>query len=241
MVFIAMLATVWLSVAMWRMSKGSGTPQLLLGVLPIALLFPTVLPAMSVVGLIRGFQHIAEQGSGGVKAIAPYCLDLPRSLESGAIGFLATAGVAAMLQMYATRVFDPEAPPSTHDSESNLTAWVLVASSILIVPVAIEIQLVRGIPELLTSAVVKALTPSELAALTNTISRQCVLAVFRGLALGAVLAVCGAANLVAICRGRTPGWVSAYAWIALVAAGVLAGWLMVRTAVDMRMLEVTFR
>jgi hypothetical protein len=205
------------------------------------LLFLTIPPSVAVVQLIGGFRQIAEQGSGGVRTIAPFCLGIPHSLRWGAIGVLATACVAVALQTWVTTsAVHGRTSEDVPDSRSGVTAWVLATSSMLILPVAVDIHLVRGIPELVRQAVVKTLTSSELAELGDAISSQCVLAVVCGLAVGVVLVVFGAANLVAICRGRAPDWVSKYSWIVLAAAAILAGWLVVRTTADIGSLELAF-
>lgn len=241
LILVSILSAAWLSICVWQLSKGPGTAQLALGVLPVALLFLTIPPSIAVVQLVGGFQQIADQGSGGVKAIAPFCLGIPRSLRLGSIGLLATACVAAALQVHATSASSRGASEDVPDSRSSVAAWVLAASSMLILPVAFEIHLVRGIPELVRQAVVKTLTSSEMTELSKAIAGQSVLAVLCGVALGAVLVVFGVANLIAICRGRAADWVSKYSWIALAAAGVLACWLIVRTTADIHSLELTLR
>ena len=240
LVLVSILSAAWLSIAVWQLSKGRGTAQLALGLLPVALLFLTISPVIAVVQLIGGFQQIAEQGSGGVTFIAPFCLAIPRSLRLGAIGLLATTCVAAALQARAASHSSPESAGGVPDARSTVAAGVLAAAVLLIVPVVFEIQVVRGIPELVSQGAVRSVSSPDLSDLSAAISNQCVLAVLCGLALGAVLVVFGVVNLIATGSGRAPDWISKYSWIALVAIAVLASWLLVRTTADIRALELIF-
>ena len=236
LILVNILSAAWLSIAVWQLSKGRGTAHLALGVLPVALLFLAVASVVAVVELIGAFQQIAEQGSGGVAAVAPFCLGIPRSLRLGAIGMLATVCIAAALQTYAARRFSREAPGHAPDARSTVAAGVLAAAALLMLPVVFEIQLVRGIPGLVSQGAAQTLASSEMSALSTAISSQSVLAVLCGLSLAAVLVVFGVANLIATGRGRSPDWLSKCSWMALAALVVLACWLIATTA-DIHALE----
>jgi len=231
------LSAVWLTICLWEMRKGRGSGPLAIGVLPIALLFMTVPAVVRIAQLIGGFQQIAQTGAGGVAAVAPFCLAIPRGLRVGAIGLLATGCVAAALQARARVDAGEETTAAAADARSTLAAWVLAISSILILAVALEVAVARGVPHLVSRGAVKTLTQPELADLSREISVQSVRAMIGGVALIAVLFVFGVANLVAITRVKAPDWIWKYSWFALAGAILIAAWLIVGATADIKALE----
>ena len=155
--FVAVLcaAAVWLLFRQWR--TGQGSSQFLLGVLPTALLFVTAPIPWAVWELVRGFGRIAESGAGGLAVVAPFCLGIIRALQWGTAGVLVVMATGVGLQLFTRRAADRS--QLAHPVGGPRPTWargLVVASTLLIVPVGSLNHLTQGIPRLVLRASVPA-------------------------------------------------------------------------------------
>ena len=241
-VFVAGLCTIGLAGQFLRWKRGRASSQFVLVILPAALVLLTVSIPHTVWQLVEEFRRIAERGSGGLAAVAPFCIAIDRALSLGSVLFLAIMGAAGMLQA----LTGPEQGDRhlVHDAASfgsRARRWVVVASTLLAVPVLFLAYLTAAIPRLVMQAGTLAagaqLSPEVSQQAGATIANQTVLAMGAGLALSSVLTVSAIASLLAGQSRTALDSLDRFSWVVLTGLGLWVAWGLVRVSTDLRRLQ----
>ena len=156
--------------------------------------------------------------------------------------FLAIMGAAGMLQA----LTGPEQGDRhlVHDAASfgsRARRWVVVASTLLAVPVLFLAYLTAAIPRLVMQAGTLAagaqLSPEVSQQAGATIANQTVLAMGAGLALSSVLTVSAIASLLAGQSRTALDSLDRFSWVVLTGLGLWVAWGLVRVSTDLRRLQ----
>jgi hypothetical protein len=236
------LALLFLSLQ-WRAGRGSG--QLVLRILPTALLFLTLPVPVTVWAMIRGFGDIATSGSGGVATIGPLCLAIVRASRTGAIVFLITIIAAAILQTFGGPG-GAEAPGGASSDYAGST-WVTIvaaASLLAIVPVELLNYVTQGIARLIMRAATPGamvMNAERISEVSATIANQSMLALITGVFLTVLVAGLGGVNLI-VGRSRTV-WdpLARASTFLLTAAGGWIAWTVFRLSADIEAFQIALR
>jgi hypothetical protein len=244
--FIAGLCVVGLSWQFLQSRCGRGSGQFVLGILPTALLLLTVSIPPTVWKLLEAFRRIAEQGSGGLAVVAPFCIGIDRALWLGSLLFLVVMGTAGLLQAWAgLGQREPQTFPDAPVGGSRWRRWLVIASTLLVIPVAFLSHLTAGIPRLVMRVCALAgdrqLGPEATQQASATISNQTVLAVFAGLALSSILVVCAIANLLAAHSRTALDSLDRYSWVVLAGVGAWVVWSLAGLSTDLNSFRVALR
>jgi hypothetical protein len=241
--FVAGLCVIALSwqFLQWRRGRGSG--QFVLGILPTALLLLTVPTPTTVSKLLEAFQRIAEHRSGGLAAVAPFCIGIDRALWFGSLLFLVVMGTAGLLQAWSGP--DQREPQTVREAPaggSRWRRWIVITSTLLVIPVAFLSHLTAGIARLVMRvgalARVDQLSPEATKQTSATLANQIVLAVFAGLAFSSILVVCAIANLFAAQSRTALDSLDRYSWVVLAGVGVWVVWSLVRLTTDINSFQL---
>jgi hypothetical protein len=242
---IASLVLVAFVILLWQWRTGRGSAQFVLAVVPFGLLFVLVPIPLSAVMMIRGFQAMAAAGHGGVKEAVTLALGIARPLWLGSIAFLVAMSIAAGLQMLASRL-DRQPKGASANSDGARTAWgnwVLIASPLLVVPVAILSYLmqavatltVRGSIELTRSVEAQDIAPGmNPAELSEIISSRLVLAGFVGFPLILAVLVFGVGTLFAARFSRSSDRLARYSWAVFAVVCIVTVWHLIGLAASIR-------
>ena len=238
------LSVACLATLVRQRKSGRGSAQFVTALCPIGLLFITLPLSGAVLQLIRGFRAIAASGPGGLQAIAPFCLAIPRALALGALAFLATMVVAAVAQtLMSSAPGEPSSAQTSSAPAAKLWTWVLAASCVMILPVVAYARLAESLPDLVmhAAASVRVGAGPNLGETSKTIAAQSVGALVGGVALSLVLAAFGIANTIAVARGAASAWLTSYSWLVLAGAVALGYWSITRASADLRAFEAMLR
>ena len=167
-----------------------------LAALPLALLFLIAPVPLTAVQTVRAFQSIGARKDG-----VRVALGMAQPLWLGGVGFLVAIGVAAGLQIAARlRLRSEDSSPDPDAARPTWGKWILLASSLLVVPVGVLTHLTRGIATLIMQAVVP--TPSagaaagvDVARISALITSRLLIAALGGFPLLFIVLVFGVANL----------------------------------------------
>jgi hypothetical protein len=242
--FVAVVAVVALGLLArkWK----SGAASIVLGALPMALLFLVLPIAPAIWGMIRGFQQMAQSGTAGVKLAAALCLGVSRPLFWGSLAFVGLMGVAAMLQALSGRD-DPELSPDSQAPNGSFglpEVGLLVATSLLVIPSIFLVHRTVGIPRIVMSAARQLSGPAETAQpvpleeTSTLISSRLVSSMLTSIPLGILLIVAVIANLFALRSSRPPRWLTAYSWGLWAVSNLLAVWNAIQLNGDIRSIEL---
>jgi hypothetical protein len=218
---------LWVLFHRWR--TGRSAPQFVAGLFPTALLFVTLPIPLGGWALVQGFQRIAQQGVGGVREVATFCLPIARGSLLATVGFLTAVAITATLQLFAMDV-DSQTPRLDHGPESGLGLWrrvILFASTLLVVPVGLLSYVTQGTVRLIMrSAVVPGalVTADTMRETSETISRQALLAIVSGGGLTVLLGIFAITNVAAAWSGTASDSLRRYFWAVLVIVSVWAVW-----------------
>jgi len=244
--FVAGLCSIglWWLFRRWRCGRGSR--QFVLGILPAALLLLTVAIPPTVSNLLEAFRRIAEQGSGGLAVVAPFCIGIDRALWFGSLLFVVVMGTAGLLQIWpGPDQREPQTVPDAPPVGSRLRRWIVITSTLLVIPVAFLSHLTAAIPRLVMRVGALAgggqLSPEATQQTSATLSNQIVLVTFAGLAFSSILAVCAIANLFAAQSRTALDSLARYSWAVLAGVGVWAVWSLVRLTTDINSFELALR
>jgi hypothetical protein len=204
--FVTILAATCISILFRQWHRGCGPPLFILGVLPIALLFFTVPVPPAIWQVIRGFTTLNQAGIGGIKGAANLFLFIDRGLFIGSIGFLMTMGAAAMLQLHAGRLEPPSHAESTGPRRSApWPAWMLMASVLVAIPVALLVKLAQGVPRLALQSldILRAAAPvspptAQVADLSGTIATRLGICLLGGVVVSGGVLMTGVITLLVI-------------------------------------------
>lgn len=173
----------------WRRRHDS--PLFVLRLLPPALLFVALGALLAAVGIITGFQHIAETGGGGIAAAGAMANDALRSLQLGVLGGVLGLSVAAALQAFATGLVDP--PDAEAAAPDRAETAVLVAGAVIAVPTAYLVSsLWRLITQFMAAAVeltAPGATSESLSATPNDVAQGLANHLLQTLGLGGAIAL----------------------------------------------------
>jgi len=240
-VLLAIVAAAGLWILVRQASNAPDRTPVVVAVLPIALLFLTVPQSIAVVRLIQGFQEIATTGAAGPNGVVPLCAGILSTLGLGALAFAATMGAAALVQLLHASP-QPDAADARADEPSVLRTGFLVASSLLIVLVAVATYFGESLPGLIMQMGLRAdrvrdASSREIAEVSARIAGRAVLALIGGVAGSIALVVSGIANVATVRLGRPSPWMSRFSWVVLAAAGLLTCWIVAWAVVDLRALD----
>jgi len=233
-----------------------GPVPILLASLPLGMLLPVLPIVPATMGMIRGFQSMAQSGKAGIVGAAELSIAVSRPLFWGCLGFVLTMMAAAFLQLR-TEPSDPEhatlmaAPTEPAESEPlqplNLASLiVLVGSSLLAVPVAALVHLAAAVPRLVMSVAVRlspigstanAPTSETLRQTSEHISSSLVSAVTLGIVASLMLVGAVTVILVTLRSGRAPRWVTGYSWAVAAVSVIVAAWTALVLLTDIRSYE----
>lgn len=218
---------LWVLFHRWR--TGRSAPQFVAGLFPTALLFVTLPIPLGGWALVQGFQRIAQQGVGGVREVATFCLPIARGSLLATVGFLIALLVTAFLQQVAV-LADKESPRLDHGHDSGQGSWrsvILFASTLLVVPVGLLSYVAQGMLRLIiNNAVVPGtLMTAEIARRTSeTLARQALLAIVSGGGFTVLLGIFAITNVAAAWSGTASDSLRRYFWAVLVIVSVWAVW-----------------
>ena len=237
LLLVAIGVIVWVVILTARSGGLGSSRHYILAVCPIALLFLTAPMVSAFLRVIRGFQQIAEQGVGGIGAVAPICIAVASSQRLGGLGLLVTIVAAAVLQARGTGGDDDGAPPEP-PTRSRFWTPGLAVTSVLILPVALYVFVAARIPRFIMQAVgptaARGVDSMERGEVSAMISSQLSTALAGGAILSVALAVCGVAGLGAFTRARRSNGLERDSWLVLAAALSLALWVIVGATLDIR-------
>jgi hypothetical protein len=240
-VAVVVLVGFWILFRQW--SRGRGSEQFVLSSLPLALLFLVGPVPLVAVQSARAFQSVT--GHAGARDAADWAIGIARPLLMGSIGFLAAIVVAAVLQMRAmTRSREIV---SRVGARGNL---VLVASSLLALPVGLLTYLTQGIAPLIMRAGVElagaAAMPATVAGMTPTqfvdlVSTRILRAGFWGFPLLLVVFLFGIGNQVAAGFSKVSSPLVKYSWAVFAVTSIAAAWNIAWLTISIRSFEQASR
>jgi len=214
------LIGLWILLQSWRIGRSSAL--FVLSILPLALLFLIVPVPLAAVRTIQGFRALAAAGQGGVREAAGMAIEITRALMLGSIGFLVTLGIAAGLQVRATRL-DARSEFRRHfDSVRRVSGtWVLLSSSLLVIPIGWLLYVMREV----TTLIMRGSTAgTDVAQLSEMISNRLILAALGGFPMIAAVFVFGVGNLFAARLARMSDWLLSYSWAVFAVLSVASLW-----------------
>ena len=228
-------------------SRGRCSAPLLLAALPLALLFLIMPVPLVAVQSVRAFQALGTQTSNAsVKEAAALALGIARPFWVGSVGFVVAIGVAAGLQLL---VAHPNArpsggSPSVDASRPTWGKWILMLSSLLVVPVGILTHLTQGIATLTMQAANGLPLSSaaqdvgvQTARYSELISSRLLVAGFVGFPLLLIVVLFVMGNLFAVRFSKTSDALERFSWLVFATVGILAIWNVVVLAIDIRSFE----
>jgi hypothetical protein len=245
--FIAVAGIV--AVGFWflfRQSRsGHGSAPFVLSALPLALLFLITPVPLTAVQSVRAFQSMGARNNPDAKDAVRVALGIARPLWLGGVGFLVAMGVAAGCQV-TTRLSLRSEESSADLTRPTWGKWLLVASSLLVVPVGILTHLTQGIATLIMQAGVQ-LTPSsgaqgaaagvDVARFSELISSRLVIAALGGFPLIFIVLGFGVANLFAARVTKTSSALERFSWSVFAMVAIAAVWYVVALAITIRSIE----
>ena len=246
--FIAVAGIVM--VGFWfllRQSRRHGSAPFVLSALPLALLFLITPVPLIAVQSVRAFQSIGARNNPGVKDAVFVALGIARPLWLGGVGFLVAMCGAAGLQV-ATRLSlrSEESSPYPDAAQPTWGKWILMASSLLVVPVGVLTYLTHGIATLIMQAGVQ-LTPSsgaqgaaagvDVARFSALISSRLLIAALGGFPLIFIVLVFGVGNLFAARVSQTSKALERFSWSVFAMVAIAAVWNVVALAITIRLIE----
>lgn len=243
-VSIVAIIGFWL---LFRQSQsGRGSAPFVLAAFPLALLFLITPIPLAAVQSVRAFGAIGTRNNPGVKDAAEVALGIAWPLWLGGVGFLVAMGVAAGFQVATRPNPRSESSPYLDAGRPAWGKWMLMASSLLIVPVGILTYLTQGVATLIMQASV-ALTPSpgaqgavagmDVARFSQLISSRLLLAAFAGFPLIFIVFACGVGNLFAARFNQTSDALERFSWGVFLIVGVPAVWNVVALAITILSIE----
>lgn len=132
-----------------------------LAVLPLALLFFTQAAGPALWQMVVGFRDIAATGDSAPERVASLCLGVARPLWLAALAFVCTMTTAGILQ----KVLGRRRQPTTAIADgaargpSAWGGWLLIVSSLLTVPVGVQIYATERIARV--TMLVRGARPTE--------------------------------------------------------------------------------
>jgi hypothetical protein len=230
----------------WR--SGRGSAQFVLSVVPLALLFVIVPIPLSAVRTVREFQALAAGGHAGAKEATALALGIARPLWLGSLAFLVVVTIAGGLQVLASHL-DRQRKAASSNSGGRRRVWgnrTLLASSLLVIPVAILSYLMQTVATL-TMRAGTALTRSveaqgnaagmDPSTLGELISSRLLLAGFLGFPLILAVIVVGVGDLFADRFSVSTVALSMYSWALFLAVSILAAWNVIELASSIRVFD----
>jgi hypothetical protein len=226
----------WAVFSAWR--GGRGSPQFILGLLPLALMFLVAPVPVIIWQMIRDFQHFAPQGGSAASMLA-IC---ERQFLAGGFGFLLSIAAAAALQWHAGWV-DP-APADDGTTATRSTRWqtlALALSSVIALPVLTLGALVERLPRTIVERALAAMQPAsapppDLEHLSAMIAGWLILAFAGGIVGVVVVALMGVMTLILVRSNRFSGRITTYAWIVVAIVALFGMWNVSRIATDLNWL-----
>jgi hypothetical protein len=231
---------LWVLFSAWK--SGRGSPQFILGLLPVSLMFLIApVPAM-VLQIIRDFASLAPSGGNAAAMFA----NTGRGFLFGASGFVLSLASAAALQWHAGWVDESvtgEPVPSRHSSGWQTT--VLALSPAIAVPVLLFCMFVERLPRTFMEQAMTIMHPTgaspgpDPAHVSRMISSWLVLGLVGGIIGAGIVALVGVTTLIIVRSARFPPRVTTYAWIVLALAATLGVWNVSRVVMDLNWLATT--
>jgi hypothetical protein len=218
----------------------------------MALLFATLLVTPAVSQMVQGFVKIADAGKSTNEQIASICLAMARQLSAGVLAFmvvLTSAGAAQLLARLRA--------PSTSTAEGTSWfprgrgGWILVLSSLLVIPVGALIYTTEGIARLVMligdparpdkEAITQAIEGVTMQQMAGVLATRLMRSFWSAVALSAILLAFGIANILVIRARKAPEPLSTYSWCAFAVACLGGGWALFRLSADARLFAAAAR
>jgi len=216
----------WIVFSAWR--TGGGSPQFVLALLPLALMFLTAPVPIIVWQLIRGFGSI--EAVGGVGSAAAVMIATNRSLLFGAAGFLLVMAAAAALQLHAGRVDNTATPVEGLPPPSRAAVWrtrAMLATPAVMIPVALLLATIDSLPRMTFGGALELMqrsgsTNREMEQLSQTVASLLMASFAGGIAATILVGLIGLASLLIVRTTRFSNRVTIYSW-AICAIAIAAG------------------
>jgi hypothetical protein len=247
-IVVAVIVVVGFWFLFRQSSNGRCSAPLLLAALPLALLFLIVPVPVVAVQSVLAFQTLGTHtNNASVQEAAALALGIVRPFWVGSVGFVLAIGVAAGLQLLvAHRKTRPsEGSPNVDAARPVWGKWILMLSSLLVVPVGILTHLTQGIATLimqaanglpLSSAAQDGATV-QTARYSELISSRLLVAGFVGFPLLFVVSLFVMANLFAVRFSKTSDALERFSWLIFATVGILAVWNVVVLAISIHSFE----
>jgi hypothetical protein len=241
--FIAVAGIV--TVGFWFLLRQSrsryGSAPFVLAALPLALLFLITPVPLTAVQTVRAFGSIGARNNPGVKDLVGIALGIAQPLWLGGVGFLVAMGVAAALQA-ATRLILPSEESSPYPGAGGPTwgKWMIMTSSLLVVPVGILTHLTHGVATLLmtpSSGARGAAAASEVARFSELMTIRLLIAELGGFPLLFIVLVFGVGNLFAARVSKTSNALERFSWSVFVMVAIAAFWNVVALTITIQSIE----
>jgi hypothetical protein len=222
LVVTGLLVAISSSAAYWR-SRRAHPAAFTLASIPCIMLFFTVpVPAM-ILSTIRGFQTASQRQSDSAPRLADLLIGLERPLGWASVIAAVIVVACAVLQLLRSR----DAPESIANAADETTAamnwrdWTLSAVPLLVLPVALLVLTVEGIPELVLGRVLEArqsgtASADDLRALSQLITSRLLIAMFTSIAVIALNLVTIAVAIFLAGSVRASERLATYAWVVIV-------------------------
>lgn len=243
--FAAMVFLAAAAVAVWRWQRHDESPRFVLRLMPAALLFAVAPVPLGALGVMRGFQGIADTGVGGLPAVVPFLRGVIQPLLVGSLLCVVGLAVAAALEAFATGVVHADEEPADAERPpgDRLETWLLAGAAALVVPAAMlaahardTVTFVVQIGVALTGAT--AVIPIVDARQTSaTIADRLVLSLLAGATFTLLLVLLTVAMAIYARSRPAPRWLTACTWVAAGAGLSLAVAGAYLLAVDLRTLD----
>ena len=226
---IAVLAVAWFVIVV-RKRAGRRLHGLVVGALPLALLFITWPLTVAVWQMTRGMAVANEARDGPAIIVVPLLMDVSSSLGLGSVGALVIVSCGLALQLWHS-----EAPDDSTDMANAQGAWptlVLYAGVLLVVPVAVDAWLGHLIIDTFRQAInpdylIRA-SRASVAESSVRIAQLTVLVLTAGVLLSGLLTILSLANLAALVRVGRVKWAAFWTWTIVAIVLALAGWNVLR-------------
>lgn len=238
-VFFAVAASILLLLS----RRGHATPDYVPVLLPMALLFLVASVPVAIYRMIVGFQAIAQAGVAGEIRAVEISAALTRALQAGAAGSITALAIVAALHAFGLRTMKSADVSTSSVPRSTWSGMWLIASCLVIVPVAATVFVAQQLPYLVAGRAIDlahsgTAAAAQLSAMSQRISSQLVFGILAGLLMSAALFCLSAANLLVAAMKRPAGRRNTLSWAALVLAAAVVTWNLTVLSSDLRWLDV---
>jgi hypothetical protein len=225
LVVTGLLVAISLSAAYWRSRRAHPAAFTLASIPCIMLLFTMPVPAM-ILSTIRGFHTASQRQSDSVPRVADLLIGLERPLWWGSVLAGAIVVGCAVLQLLRSRDA-PESIANAVDETAVVMSWrdwSLSALPLFVLPVALLVLIVEGIPSLVIGRILEATSSTqsatagagELRVLSQLIASRLLASMFASIVVIALNLVTVAVAIFLAGSVRASERLATYSWIVIV-------------------------